>query len=59
MKLAYSKPTVTFAQGKYPSAKDIFPFATVTDGCEEANFVGFSHEYGILDTTFYEFSQKM
>ena len=24
-------------------AKDIFPFATVTDGCEEANFMGFSH----------------
>ena len=24
-------------------AKDIFPFATVTDGCTEANFWGFSH----------------
>ena len=24
-------------------AKDIFPFATMTDGCEEANFLGFSH----------------
>ena len=24
-------------------AKDIFPFATVTDGCKEANFMGFSH----------------
>ena len=23
-------------------AKDIFPFATVTDGSEEANFMGFS-----------------
>ena len=32
-------------------AKDIFPFATVTDGCEEANFMGFSHDYGILETT--------
>ena len=32
-------------------AKDIFPFATVTDSCEEANFMGFSHDYGILDTT--------
>ena len=26
-------------------AKDIFPFATVTDGCEEANFIGFSHYF--------------
>ena len=24
-------------------AKDIFPFATVTDGCKEANFMGCSH----------------
>ena len=24
-------------------AKDIFPFATVTDGCKEANYMGFSH----------------
>ena len=24
-------------------AKDIFPFATVTDCCKEANFMGFSH----------------
>ena len=24
-------------------AKDMFPFATVTDGCDEANFRGFSH----------------
>ena len=24
-------------------AKDIFPFATVTDGCKEANFMGFSY----------------
>ena len=24
-------------------AKDIFPFATVTDGCKEANFMGFSN----------------
>ena len=24
--------------------------ANVTDGCEEANFVGFSHEHGILNT---------
>ena len=23
--------------------KDIFPFATLTDGCKEANFNGFSH----------------
>ena len=24
-------------------AKDTFPFATVTDGCKEANFMRFSH----------------
>ena len=30
-------------------AKDIFPFATVTDSCKEVNFMGFSHESGILD----------
>ena len=24
-------------------AKDIFCFATMTDGCEEASFMGFSH----------------
>ena len=24
-------------------AKDIFPLATVTDGCEAANFIEFSH----------------
>ena len=24
-------------------AKDIFPFATVTDGCKEANITGFSY----------------
>ena len=40
-------------------AKDIFPFATMTDGCEEANFMGFSNENGILDTTSKKFSQKM
>ena len=33
-------------------AMDIFPFATVTDSCEEANFMGFAYEYGILDITF-------
>ena len=38
-----------FQRKKYPSqpwlmvAKDIFSFATVTDGCEEANFMGFCH----------------
>ena len=39
-------------------AKEIFPFPTVTDGFEEANLVGFSHEYDIFDTTFLKFSQK-
>ena len=24
-------------------AKDIYPFATKTDGCEESNFIGFSN----------------
>ena len=32
-------------------AKDIFPVATVTDGCKEANLMGFFNEYGILDIT--------
>ena len=39
-------------------AKDIFPFATVTDGCEEANFMGFFHKYELLDSTSWKFSQK-
>ena len=33
-------------------AKYIFPFAIVTDGCKEANYIGFSHEIGILNTIF-------
>ena len=40
-------------------AKDIFPFATVPDGFKEANFMRFSHENGILDTTFGKVSPKM
>ena len=39
-------------------ARDIFHFATVTDGCKEANFMEFFHEYGILDTTFWKVSLK-
>ena len=39
-------------------AKNIFPFATKTDGCKEANFMGFSHEDGILDTFAKKVSQK-
>ena len=39
--------------------KDIFPFATVTDSCEDAHFMGFSNEYGILDTPSLKFSQRM
>ena len=27
-----------------------FPFATVSDGCKDLNFMGVSHEYGILNT---------
>ena len=34
-------------------------FATVTNGCKERNFTGFSHEYGILDTFFLKVSQKI
>ena len=40
-------------------ANYIFPFATVTDGCNEANFMRFSHEYGILDTTSGKVTQQM
>jgi hypothetical protein len=40
-------------------AKDIFPFATTTDGCEKPNFMGFFHEYSIFGTTFKKVSQKM
>ena len=40
-------------------AKDIFPFATVTVGCEVAYFMGFPHEYVLLDTTSMKFLQKM
>ena len=36
-----------------------FPKETVTDGCKVANFLGFSHEYAILDTIFWKVSQKM
>ena len=39
--------------------KNIFPFVTVTDGCEEANFLVFFHEYAIMDTTSCKFSQNM
>ena len=31
----------------------------MTDCCEQANFMGMFHEYGILDTTSRKFSQKM
>ena len=40
-------------------AQDIFPFAFMTDGSKEANFMGFSHGYGTLDTTSWKLSQKM
>ena len=30
----------------------------MTDGCEEVNFIIFSNEYGILETTSWTFSQK-
>ena len=31
-------------------AKDLFPFATVTDGCKVVKFMEFSHENGIFNT---------
>ena len=40
-------------------AKDIISFATVTDGCEDPNFMEFFQEYDIFDTISYQFSQKM
>ena len=49
IKLASSQQSVTVAKGKIFFAtmthgrKDYFPLATVTDGCKEANFMGFSH----------------
>ena len=39
-------------------AKDNSPFANVTDGCKETNYMWFSHEYGVLDTTSKRFSRK-
>ena len=33
-------------------AKDFFPFATMTDGCEELNFMGFSHNIYKNELTF-------
>ena len=39
--------------------KDIFCFATMSDGYKEANITSFSHEYGILDTTSLKVSPKM
>ena len=40
-------------------AKDIFPFATVTDSCKEASFMGFALKYSKLNTTYWKFSQKI
>ena len=40
-------------------AKNIFPFATMTEGCKEANFMGFSHEHDILDTSFGNFHKNV
>ena len=51
-------PSVTIAREKYSLqpqvkvAKKNFPFATKTDGCKKTNFMGFFHEYGILNTNF-------
>ena len=65
MKLASSQPSVMVAKGKIFFAtmshgcEGYFPFATLTDGCKEANFKGFSHEYGILDAISWKFSLKM
>ena len=42
MKFASLQLLVTVAKGKRKK-KDIFPFATVTDSCKEANTMEFSH----------------
>ena len=58
MKFASSQPSVTVSKKKVP-------FATMSHACKgyfplcKANFMGFSHKYGILDTTFWKLSQKM
>ena len=61
MKLASLQPSVTVAKGKSMShgCKGYFCFSTASDGCKEANFMSFSHEYGILDTTSWKVSQEM
>ena len=55
MKFPSLQLLIIVAKGKYPLqpvrvAKDIFLFATVTDGWKENNFTGFSHEYGNHDS---------
>ena len=58
MKFASLQQFDTVAKGKISFAtmshgcEGYFPFATVPDGCKEANFMGFSHENGILETIF-------
>ena len=65
MKLTFLQPSVMVAKGKISfttmshDCEGYFSFATVPDGCEEAYFMGFSHENGILNTTFGKFSPKM
>ena len=55
MKFASMQSSVTVAYHLQPCvmvAKDMFPFANLTDGSKEANFMGFSYQYGFLDRTF-------
>ena len=64
MKFAFLQQTVTVAKGKISFAtisyiaKEIFLFATVSDGFEDTNFIGFCDEYGIRDTTFCKLSHN-
>ena len=46
-------------QSRLQKGKYILPFGRVTDGREEANFIGFSHEYGILVTFLESFTKKV
>ena len=65
MKIAYLQPSFTISKGNISFAiishgckGYFFPFATMTDGCKEANFIGLSHEYDILDTTSWKIPLK-
>ena len=59
MKLASMQPSVKVAYHLQPCvlvAKDMFPFATLTDRSKKANFMGFSYEYSNLYSTFWKYT---